>query len=192
MVILKFSNGSIVTESNLQFTNTTNATSTNITDVKNTFLNATANDTSLNVISSSVNVTENPISKLKVFFSINENFDSNLSSNTSSQFIAKAKTLTDKFEPALQKKFSSFLRMVVVQFTNGSIKTESSLEFSTNTTNITDLTKALNDTIQNNPALNIIASTLTVNSGYKAGMFGLLALLWMCLVSLLLPEALHH
>ncbi|KAB5518261.1 hypothetical protein PHYPO_G00163700 [Pangasianodon hypophthalmus] len=63
-----------------------------------------------------------------------------LANTSSTQFAAKATSIRTQLESIYRQMFKNFLQMIIHSFRNGSIVTNSSLEFSANGTIPTDTT----------------------------------------------------
>ncbi|KAG7314268.1 hypothetical protein KOW79_022764 [Hemibagrus wyckioides] len=153
MIIHSFANGSIVTNSSLQFGS--NETIPNNSTVQEILVNETKSNSSLNIIPSSINVTQDPVTNnattnttpststnssttnTSTPSTINETFDSALASNSSPQFGAKAANIRSQVEPLYKKTFKNFILMQILRFKNGSIITESKLYMDPSGSNVT-------------------------------------------------------
>uniref|UniRef100_A0A8C1Q7E5 SEA domain-containing protein n=1 Tax=Cyprinus carpio TaxID=7962 RepID=A0A8C1Q7E5_CYPCA len=177
MKIRKFSKGSIVTDSVLEF-DSTNNTTPNITEVKDTFteaiktgnLNFTVDNTSISVIDITANdSTTTPVSvttvsttavsttaglnlsEYNVTFKINETFSNDLSDINSFQAVALAKKIADQFDGVFKKRFFGFVRTFIWRFRNGSIIVDALLGFNKTANNPTaaEVVKVIADSATN-------------------------------------------
>ncbi|KAA0721899.1 hypothetical protein E1301_Tti017196 [Triplophysa tibetana] len=138
MVIRKFSPGSIVTDSALEFKD--NDIVPKAQDVVNVIIDAAkAGSFNLSIDKKTVSASDSsgvPVtplfntSQINVTFSLTDSFTAALSNLSSPE----AKNLTDKittqFVTVFKRRYANILRMVVRKFSNGSIVTEGTLEFS--------------------------------------------------------------
>ncbi|XP_053474808.1 interphotoreceptor matrix proteoglycan 1 [Ictalurus furcatus] len=118
--------------------------------------NSTSNSNSTNT--SAVAATFNLV------FSINETFVEEMANTSSPQFTAKATTIRNQLEPIYRQTFTNFIQMVILEFRNGSIVTNSTLEFTANGTIPTNSTvqDALVNATSTNSSLNIIPNSINV------------------------------
>ncbi|XP_051983162.1 uncharacterized protein LOC127644165 [Xyrauchen texanus] len=157
MVIQKFRNGSIVTDSILQFSN---GTRPNVTSLKQTLVDRVTNGSFLNIIQNSINIAESvpnltttistppavslpgvnttnttaPVTVFNVTFKIADQFIeaySNLSDPVTQKLESN---ITTQVFNVYKKKIKSFIRMFIRKFSNGSIVIDGGLEFDKNTT----------------------------------------------------------
>ncbi|XP_058239992.1 mucin-21-like isoform X3 [Hemibagrus wyckioides] len=160
MIIHGYSKGSIVTNSSLEFS--ANGTIPTNSTLQNILVNATKSNSSLNIIPSSINVTQIPVTNywttntsltmsttnipptpenasavFNLTFSISETFDSALASTCSPQFGAKAANIRNQVEPLYKKAFKNFILMQILRFKNGSIIAESKLYMDPSGSNVT-------------------------------------------------------
>ncbi|XP_047671768.1 putative GPI-anchored protein pfl2 isoform X1 [Tachysurus fulvidraco] len=154
MIIKSFSNGSIVTNSTLEFS----SDNVNVNNVTSTLQQGLTNLT-FPVLSNSINATTiatatvaTPIVPLSVFsliFSINETFSADLSNSSSQLFKDKSANIISQVGPLYQKKFPSFIRMIIQSFSNGSIVTNSTLEFNSDNVTVNNVTSTLQEGLTN-------------------------------------------
>ncbi|MCI4394761.1 hypothetical protein PGIGA_G00172370, partial [Pangasianodon gigas] len=148
-------------------TTPTNTSSTNTTSNSTTATNTSSTNTSsTNTTSTSSTNTTTPVvaAVFNLVFSISETFDAALANTSSPQFAAKASSIRNQLEPIYRQIFKNFLRMIIHSFRSGSIVTNSSLEFSANSTIPTDSTvkDALVNATTTNSSLNILTTSINV------------------------------
>ncbi|XP_056589085.1 uncharacterized protein LOC130409239 isoform X2 [Triplophysa dalaica] len=138
MVIRKFSNGSIVTDGTLEFSDL--ETVPKAQDVVNVIIDAAkANSFNLSIDKKTVNASDSsgnsatPIfntSQINVTFSLTDTFTDALSNMSSPAAINLTNKITTQFVAVFKRRYANILRMVIRKFSNGSIVTEGALEFS--------------------------------------------------------------
>ncbi|XP_051558269.1 uncharacterized protein LOC127443615 [Myxocyprinus asiaticus] len=171
MLIQQFRNGSIVTDSILQFSN---GTRPNATVLRQTLVDRVGNGNFLKIITNSINVTESvkapsvttttttttttvnstspaAVVKLNISFSINQDFKAIYSNLSHPETNLLAKNITDQISSVYKRRFPSFFRMFIWQFRSGSIVTDAVLEFDKNGTspNVSEVAQTLRDAVAN-------------------------------------------
>ncbi|XP_050952207.1 uncharacterized protein LOC127154370 [Labeo rohita] len=217
MLIRSFSRGSIVVDSVLQF-DASNGTSPNLTEVKNTLIEAAGN-LSFQIDTTSINVTDisssgtttatttsaattlasSVIAEYNITFKLRDTFTSELANISSPTSKALEKNISDQCGVAY-KYIRGFIRMVVRKYSNGSILVDGSLQFNKtiSTPTVADLAKILADNVRNGTVtLQIDPTTIKVTdaSGNVANkspvLASMLTAFWMTLASLLLSAVMH-
>ncbi|XP_016151165.1 uncharacterized protein YBL113C isoform X2 [Sinocyclocheilus grahami] len=216
MFIRKFSAGSVVTDSVLEFDNT-NA-SPNLTEVKNTFVDAitaggfnfTVDNTSISVSDiTTTNATTQAttivsttagfnLSDYNVTFTMNETFSSELSNISSSRAVALAKNITAQFDGVFKKLFTNFVRSLIWRFRNGSIIVDALLGFDKTGSSPTaaEVVKVIVASAKNGTfTFTVNSLSVTDPSGVTANRSPVLAsmmtALWMTLASLVVSAVMH-
>ncbi|XP_026999877.2 putative GPI-anchored protein pfl2 isoform X2 [Tachysurus fulvidraco] len=210
MIIKSFSNGSIVTNSTLEF-NSDNVTVNNVTStlqegltnltipVIQGSINATTIATATvapntTIASTTVATTTAPPSVFSLIFSINETFSADLSNSSSQLFKDKSANIISQVGPLYKKKFSNYRQMIIKSFSNGSIVTNSTLEFNSDNVTVNDVKSTLVDganslTFPIDPSS--IKVTQIVGNSVPSVIASSVSMMWMSLLTLLLSFALH-
>ncbi|XP_051993917.1 uncharacterized protein LOC127651905 isoform X2 [Xyrauchen texanus] len=216
MLIQQFRNGSIVTNSIIQFNN--NGTRPTITQLKNALVDAVVNGSINSIIfKDSINVTEivangngngttaspttstttAPAKMFTVNFKILQLFKDVYSNLSAPETIDLMTNITSQISVHYKKKFVNYIRMVIRQFRSGSIVVDGTFEFDKTGTipTVTDITSTLRDAVANgNISLQIDSNSIIVAELTGAGspvLAGMLTALWMTLASLLLSAVMH-
>ncbi|XP_077102464.1 uncharacterized protein LOC143753698 isoform X2 [Siphateles boraxobius] len=212
MFIRKFSKGSIVIDSVLEF-DSTNGTSPNVTDVKDTLVTAITNGNfSFTINNSSINTTDIPetsattdsaasnLTDYNITFKMNNAFTNDLLNMTSDGAKKLAKNVTSELD-GFCKGFRNFKRSLVWKFSSGSIKVDGLLGFNdtlANNPNATELARGLAEAVRNGTVklpVDPKSINVTDSSRFTANrspvLASMLTALWMTLASLLLSAVMH-
>ncbi|KAF7687007.1 hypothetical protein HF521_015400 [Silurus meridionalis] len=195
MKIVKFRNGSILTDSELNFGS--DGTVPTADNVKSTFvsglstLNFTVDPNSISVAqkvdTATTALTTTTVAVGSVFgltFSIIETFYPALVDSKSTEFSTKAKNITDQVSPLYRKDFN-FIRMEIIIFRNGSILTDSilvlgNLNVTTAQMKSTFLNGLINLTFPVDP--NSVKFTRFYGNSMPPAITGSLSVIWMSLL----------
>ncbi|XP_051560473.1 uncharacterized protein LOC127444891 [Myxocyprinus asiaticus] len=208
ILIQQFRNGSIVTDSILQFNN--NGTHPNITQLKQALVDEVANETfnttiikdSINVIEIVTNATGNgtttaSVKEFTINFKILQTFKEVYSNLSAPETIDLITNITSQVSVVYKKHFVNFIRMVIRQFRSGSIVVDGTFEFDKTGTipSVTDVTTTLRDAVANGTiSLQIDSNSISVTDPAASGspvLAGMLTALWMTLASLMLSAVMH-
>ncbi|XP_052460936.1 mucin-5AC-like isoform X2 [Carassius gibelio] len=213
MIIRSFRNGSVVTDSVLEF-NTTAGTAPNMTDVKDTFisavnsgnLNFTVDNTSVSVADitptsapTTVSTTaDSGRSEFNMTFKMNEVFTNELSNISSPQAVTLAKNITTQFDGVLKKRFSNYVDMKIWRFRSGSVIVDSLLGFNKTSTapTATELVNLIVESARNGSFTFTVSSlSVTDSTGNTVNrspvLASMLTALWMTLASLVVSAVMH-
>ncbi|CAM4479318.1 unnamed protein product [Leuciscus chuanchicus] len=216
MFIRKFSKGSIVTDSVLEF-DSTNGTSPNVTDVKDTLDTAITNGSfTFTIIQNATSIAEvtpqnqsttattvsaaSALTNYNITFKLNDDFTNDLSNITSDGAKKLVKNITSELD-GFYNGFKNFKRSLVWRFRSGSIAVDGLLGFNNSLANnptASELARGLAGAVRNGIVkLPVDPKTIVVtdSSGFAANrspvLASMLTALWMTLASLLLSAVMH-
>ncbi|XP_067261196.1 uncharacterized protein zgc:111983 [Chanodichthys erythropterus] len=211
--ILKFSAGSIVTEGELQFSNGSKPNASDLTQVLTngifSFTIITNSTTAAEVTEPAATTTATPttttpapakIGKFSLVFKIFQTFKSIYANLTDPETVVLTNNITNECSRVYKNRFSHFHRMVIQKFSNGSIVTDSVLEFNTTAIAIPNAAEVKNTLIaaiaNGNFSFSVdnTSITATVIPDSASGspvLASTLTAVWMILASLLLSAVIH-
>ncbi|KAG1956163.1 hypothetical protein F2P79_008000 [Pimephales promelas] len=215
MDIQKFSRGSVVVDSVLEF-DTTNVSAPNATQVKDILVAAIKNENlTLQINESSISATEitntnattTPVTpasaasaEYNITFKLNDQFQTELLDMSSNVATKLATNITTELN-GFYRGFRNFNRSKVLKFSNGSIVVDGQLVFNNTVANnptVLELAKGLGAAVRNgtvkltiDPASIKITDPNGVSASRSPVLASMLTALWMTLASLLLSAVMH-
>ncbi|ROL46442.1 hypothetical protein DPX16_21626 [Anabarilius grahami] len=142
--ISKFSNGSIVTEGELQFSNDSKPNASDLAQVLN---NGSFSFALIMNSTKTAEVTETAVAKISLVFKLLQTFKANYSNLNDPETKELTNNITTACSRVYKSRFPQFYRMLIKSFSNGSIVTDSVLEFNTANSASPDVTEVKNTLI---------------------------------------------
>ncbi|WP_272689918.1 hypothetical protein [Providencia sp. PROV020] len=211
--ISKFSAGSIVTEGELQFSNGSKPNGPDLTQVLNngsfSFTIITNSTITAEVTEPAATTTATPttttsapakVGKISLVFKLLQTFKNNYANLSDPETKELSTNITNGCSRVYKNRFPHFHRMVIQKFSNGSIVTDSVLEFNTTAVaspNVAEVKDTLIAAIANGnfsfsvDNTSITATVITDSANGSPVLASMLTAVWMILASLLLSAVIH-